>query len=82
MACHDCMIRELVGEDPEGERRLQITRRGLLGRTVGGLGALALASLLDPSLLARPAEAAPLPLQGRGKGERSGAPKTAGDRWS
>jgi len=79
MACHDCLIRELVGEDPEGERRLQITRRGLLGRTVGGLGALALASLLDPSLLARPAEAAPLPLQG--KGERSGAPKTAGDRW-
>ena len=70
MACHDDLIRKLVGDDPEGEQRLQITRRSLLGRTAGGLGALALASLLDPTLLTQPAAAAasPLPSQGRGKG--------------
>src|SRR5947209_14247636 len=72
MACHDSLIRKLVGDDPDGERRLLITRRSLLGRTVAGLGTLALASLLDPALLT-PASAA----------NNSGllAGPSAGGRW-
>jgi Protein of unknown function (DUF1501) len=70
MACHDSLIRKLVGDDPAGEQRLLLTRRSLLGRSVAGIGTLALASLLDPALLARPAAAA----------EQAG-PATAGGRW-
>jgi hypothetical protein len=66
MACHDCLIRNLLGDDPEGEQRLTITRRSLLGRTVAGIGTLALASLLDPALLTRAAEAA-APRAGEGR---------------
>jgi uncharacterized protein DUF1501 len=74
MACHDSLIRKLVGDDPEGERRLLITRRSLLGRTVAGIGTLVLASLLDPALLTRSAEAAEW-------GGRAAAPGMSGGRW-
>jgi hypothetical protein len=70
MACHDDLVRKLVGDDPRGEQRLRMTRRSLLGRTATGIGTLALASLLDPALLTRRAEAA------SARGARA-----AGERW-
>src|SRR5688572_28777947 len=40
--------------DPIQERRLLLTRRALLGRTATGIGTVALASLLNKNLFARP----------------------------
>jgi hypothetical protein len=70
MSCHDSLIRKLVGSDPAGGQRLLLTRRSLLGRSVAGIGTLALASLLDPALLTRPAASA-----------QKAGPATAGERW-
>ncbi len=47
--------------DPRGELQLSMTRRALLGRASFGLGATALASLLDGGLFAAPAGLAGLP---------------------
>ncbi|HEU4751533.1 MAG TPA: DUF1501 domain-containing protein [Armatimonadota bacterium] len=69
MACNESLVRKLVGEDPEGQLRVGMTRRSLLGRSATGIGALALASLLDPSLL-RPAAAAPANAAGAPRSER------------
>src|SRR5581483_6220106 len=41
MACHDSRIRKLVGKDRNGELRLTMTRRSLLGRSAAGIGSLA-----------------------------------------
>ena len=53
MACHDDFVRRIVRNDAGA--RLGLTRRHLLGRTAGGIGALALASLLNDDVEAAPA---------------------------
>jgi hypothetical protein len=44
--------------DPRRERELLLTRRQLFGRTATGIGAMALASLMNPEVMAAPARSA------------------------
>src|SRR5688500_16533968 len=58
MACQDYLVRRIIGDDAAGEARLALTRRHLLGRAAGGIGAMALASLMQDELQAAPAPGA------------------------